>query len=75
MILALPTLRIKGLGFYCIRLLFRGTSGIPMVMLILKVWNRPLSLVPKFESTNALPIEEKESYRWIEVCQNTQSAL
>lgn len=41
-----------------------------------KLWNRPLEFTSKFDrGYNKLPIEEKESYKWIEVSRNTQSAL
>jgi hypothetical protein len=40
------------------------------------VWNRPLEFTSKHERKyNSLPIEQKESYKWIEVSKNTKSAL
>ena len=67
----------KGLGFLLHpSLVLDATSGIPYGYADIKVWNRPLEFSSKFERKyNALPIEEKESYRWIEVSKNTQSAL
>src|SRR5699024_7416133 len=41
-----------------------------------KIWNRPLEFRSKHQRQyNNLPIEEKESYKWIEASRNTQSAL
>jgi hypothetical protein len=67
----------KGLGFLLHpSLVLDATSGIPYGYADIKVWNRSLEFSSKFERRyNTLPIEEKESYRWIEVSKNTQSTL
>lgn len=67
----------KGLGFLLHpSLVLDAVECIPYGYADIKVWNRPLSLISKFERKyNALPIEQKESYRWIEVSNNTKSAL
>ncbi len=67
----------KGLGFFLHpSLVLDAQTGVPYGYADIKVWNRPLSFSSKFERdyTN-LPIEEKESYRWIEASNNTKSAL
>lgn len=67
----------KGLGFLLHpSLVLDAFSGIPYGYADIKVWNRPLEFSSKHERKyNTLPIAEKESYRWIEVSRNTQSAL
>jgi len=67
----------KGLGFLLHpSLVLDASSGIPYGYADIKIWNRPLGFSSKLERRyNTLPIEEKESYRWIEVSKNTQSAL
>ena len=67
----------KGLGFFLHpSLVLDAQTGVPYGYADIKVWNRSLSFSSKFERdyTN-LPIEEKESYRWIEASNNTKSAL
>ena len=67
----------KGLGFLLHpSLVLDAAACIPYGYADVKVWNRPLSFTSKFERKyNALPIEQKESYRWIEVSNNTKAAL
>ena len=67
----------KGLGFFlhpC--LVVDAQNGTPYGYSDVKVWNRPLTFSDKHERHyNTLPIEEKESYKWVEVSRNTQAAL
>jgi hypothetical protein len=67
----------KGLGFLLHpSLVLDAAECIPYGYADIKVWNRPLAFTSKFERKyNALPIEQKESYRWIEVSNNTKAAL
>lgn len=67
----------KGLGFLLHpSLVLDAIEGIPYGYADIKVWNRPLEFKSKHERNyGALPIEEKESYKWIEVSKNTKSAL
>ncbi|HMH32385.1 MAG TPA: IS4 family transposase [Puia sp.] len=67
----------KGLGFFLHpSLVLDAQECIPYGYADVKIWNRSLEHKSKFEREyNKLPIEEKESYKWIEVSQNTQSAL
>jgi len=67
----------KGLGFFLHpSLVLDATEGIPYGYSDIKVWNRSLDFESKFERAyNKLPIEHKESYKWIEVSKRTQSAL
>ncbi len=66
-----------GLGFFIHpSLVVDAQTCVPYGYADIKVWNRPLEFKSKFERDyNSLPIEEKESYKWIEVSKNTQSAL
>lgn len=67
----------KGLGFLLHpSLVLDATECIPYGYSDVKVWNRPLAFKSKTDRKyNTLPIEEKESYRWIEVSKNTKAAL
>lgn len=67
----------RGLGFFLHpSLVLDATDCTPYGYADIKVWNRPLEFTSKFERQyNSLPIEEKESYKWIEVSKNTKSAL
>lgn len=68
---------VKGLGFMLHpSLVLDATDGTPYGYADIKVWNRPMDFTSKHERNyNSLPIEQKESYKWIEVSQNTKSAL
>lgn len=67
----------RGLGFLLHpSLVLDAVEGIPYGYADIKVWNRPLDFTSKHERKyNSLPIEQKESYKWIEVSKNTQLAL
>ncbi len=67
----------KGLGFLLHpSLVVDAVEGIPYGYADIKVWNRPLEFKSKHERRyNTLSIEEKESYKWIEVSKNTKTAL
>lgn len=67
----------KGLGFLLHpSLVLDAVEGVPYGYADIKVWNRPLEFKSKQDRKyNSLPIEQKESYRWIEVSKNTKSAL
>ncbi|MFC3559965.1 IS4 family transposase [Pedobacter jamesrossensis] len=69
--------KVKGLGFFLHpSLVVDAESCIPYGYSDIKIWNRPLEFSSKFERDyQSLPIEEKESYKWIEVSRNTKSAL
>lgn len=57
-------------------LVLDANNGIPYGYSDIKIWNRPLEFKSKIEREyNKLPIEEKESYKWIEVSKNTKNAL
>lgn len=67
----------QGLGFLLHpSLVLDAIEGIPYGYADIKVWNRPKEFQSKKERNyNSLPIAEKESYKWIEVSQNTKAAL
>lgn len=67
----------KGLGFMLHpSLVLDAVEGIPYGYADIKIWNRPLEFKSKHERKyNSLPIEQKESYKWLEVSNNTKSAL
>jgi Transposase DNA-binding len=66
-----------GLGFMLHpSLVVDAVDCIPYGYSDIKIWNRPLELKTKHEREyNKLPIEEKESYKWLEVSKNTKAAL
>lgn len=66
-----------GLGFLVHpSLVLNAIDGIPYGYADIKVWSRPQEFRSKKERNyNVLPITEKESYKWIEVSQNTKAAL
>jgi hypothetical protein len=67
----------RGLGFMLHpSLVLDAHNGTPYGYADVKIWNRPLEFKSKFEREyNKLAIEEKESYKWIEVSKNTKNAL
>lgn len=67
----------QGLGFFIHpSLVLDAVTGTPYGYSDIKVWNRPLEFKSKHERQyGKLPIEEKESYKWIEVSKNTQASL
>lgn len=67
----------QGLGFMLHpSLVVDAVECIPYGYSDIKIWNRPLELKSKFEREyNKLPIEEKESYKWLEVSKNTKAVL
>jgi hypothetical protein len=69
--------KVKGLGFFIHpSLVVDAENCIPYGYSDIKIWNRPLEFSSKFERQyQSLPIEEKESYKWIEASNNTKSAL
>lgn len=66
-----------GLGFFVHpSLVLDAVEGIPFGWADVRLWSRPQAFSSKFERAyHTLPIEEKESYKWIEVSRNTQTAL
>jgi hypothetical protein len=66
-----------GLGYFIHpSLVIDASNGMPYGYSDIKIWNRPLELKNKFvREYSKLPISEKESYKWIEVSQNTQKHL
>lgn len=67
----------KGLGYFLHpSLVVDAQECIPYGYSAIKVWNRPLKFQSKHERNyNSLPIEKKESWKWIEVSKSTQEAL
>lgn len=67
----------KGLGFYIHpSLVLDAIEGIPYGFSDVKIWSRCREFQTKHERNYmSLPIEEKESYKWLEVSQNTISSL
>jgi hypothetical protein len=67
----------QGLGFMLHpSFVLDASSGVPYGYADVKIWNRPLAFKSKFEREyNKLPIEQKESYKWIEVSKNTKNVL
>lgn len=67
----------KGLGFMIHpSLVVDALECIPYGYADIKIWNRPKEFASKFaREYNKLPIEEKESYKWLEVSKNTKAVL
>ncbi|NTE21290.1 IS4 family transposase [Agrobacterium tumefaciens] len=66
-----------GLGFYIHpSVVLDAIDGTPYGFADVKLWSRPEKFENKHERKyHELPIEDKESYKWIEVSQHTISAL
>lgn len=66
-----------GLGFLVHpSLVLDAQTGIPYGYSAIKIWNRSLEFKNKFEREySKLPIEEKESNKWIEVSKQTQETI
>lgn len=66
-----------GLGFFVHpSLVLDAVQATPYGYSAIKVWSRPLQFRSKVERAyHTLPIEGKESYKWIEVSRDSQSAL
>lgn len=69
--------RDQGLGFFIHpSLVLDAYSGVPYGYSDIKVWNRSTEFKSKKErGYGKLPIEEKDSYKWIEVSKNTKEIL
>jgi len=67
----------QGLGFFMHpSLVLDAIEGIPYGYADIKVWSRAKEFQSKKQRNyNSLPIEEKESYKWLEVSKNTKTAL
>lgn len=67
----------KDLGFLIHpSLVLDAQTGVPYGYSAVKIWNRPLEFKNKHEREyKKLPIEEKESYKWIEVSRETKESL
>lgn len=67
----------KGLGFFIHpSFVIDAQTATPYGYADIKTWNRPLEFKSKHERQyGKLPIEEKESNKWIEVSKNTQANL
>lgn len=66
-----------GLGFFIHpSFVVDAYSGFPIGFADIKVWNRPIDLITKYEREyQKLPIQEKESYKWIESSIKSKEAL
>lgn len=67
----------RGLGFFLHpSLVLDAETSMPYGFATVKLWHRPSEFKTKFERKyNTLPIEEKESYKWIETSQKTKEVL
>lgn len=67
----------RGLGFFIHpTFVLDASNGTPLGYADVKLWNRPLDFSSKFERNySSLPIEDKESYKWIESSQKAIAAL
>ncbi|MFT3675998.1 MAG: IS4 family transposase [Chitinophagaceae bacterium] len=67
----------QGLGFFLHpSLVLDAQTGVPHGYAAIKVWNRSQHFCSKHERDySQLPIEQKESYRWIEVSNQTKALL
>ena len=67
----------KGLGFFIHpSLVVDAVTCVPYGYADIKIWNRPLEFSSKHDrGYKKLPLEDKESYKWVEVSKNTQESL
>ncbi len=67
----------KGLGFFIHpTFVLDAFNGIPLGYADVKLWSRPRAFSSKFQRNyGSLPIEEKESYKWIESSLKAKAAL
>jgi len=72
-----PITNKKNVGIFCHpTLVFDPIQVIPIGISHVKIWNRPWDQKDKYERNySKLPIEEKESYRWIESTIETKGLL
>lgn len=72
-----PVTKNSNLGFYCHPMLvIDAQTQVPLGFSTVKLWNRKRDKISKSDRKYKLQsIEEKESYRWIEVAKQSQSNL
>lgn len=63
--------RNRGVGFFAHTTLAVSAKGVPMGLLDQQVWSRSHNPNPKDGAHQGLPIEEKESYKWLRSMQNS----
>jgi len=72
-----PVSYLPGLGFFIHHgLVIDADTGVPLGISSCQMWNREKDAPQKKEGAHTqLPIEEKESYKWIKCCKESQEAL
>jgi hypothetical protein len=67
----------SGIGFKLHpSLVIDAMSCVPLGFSDIRIWNRPIDMADKYaREYTKLPIEEKESYKWIESSNNTKKVL